>query len=110
MNKYVEELASFKRELNIKSFDLAGHCYGGMIALKYAVRYNENLNPLILISTTASSKYDGGRSEWEKIHPGYQNMIKAFNDIGKQELIAEERLKAQIKNYFRYRQYDSMIN
>ena len=39
MDKYVDELELFRKELELKDFDLAGHCYAGMIAQKYAINY-----------------------------------------------------------------------
>lgn len=99
MEKYVEELELFRRKLKIKDFDLAGHCYAGMIAQKYAIKYGDFLKRLILISTTPTLKYPGYQ-EWEKNRIGYTNMVMRYGEIENSILTGTEKLKEQMKNWY----------
>src|SRR5574344_906256 len=54
---YEDELDSLINFFNIKKFNLLGHSWGGMLALKYVLDRNSNdLSSLILFSTLPSSK------------------------------------------------------
>lgn len=99
MDKYVEELEQFREKLKIDKFDLYGHCYAGIIASKYAVKYHEHLNHLILMSTFPKSSYPG-YAKWEKNRDGYENMIKRNAEIEKEALTGEERIKEEKKSWY----------
>ena len=99
MNKYVKELESFRKKLQLQSIDLLGHCYGGMIAIKYAIQYEQHLKNLILISTTPTLKYPG-YDEWEKNRPGYKAMVDRYAKISESGLTGEERIKEQMKSWY----------
>jgi len=51
MSQFVEFIGDFTRALNIKRFNLAGHSYGGGIALQYSLNYPENIEKLVLIDS-----------------------------------------------------------
>ncbi|MFO7827757.1 MAG: alpha/beta hydrolase [Bacteroidales bacterium] len=105
MNKYVEELELFRRELKLKDFDLVGHCYAGMIAQKYAIKYGSYIRKLILISTTPTLKYPG-YPEWEMKRPGFQSMIERYKEIESIGLTGVEKIKEQMKNWYTITFYD----
>ncbi len=98
MYNYVEELENFREKLGINKFDLAGHCYGGIISMKYALKYQQYLNHLILISTFP--KGYPGYDEWLKNRDGYQNMIRRNNEIQEEDLKGEEKLKEEMKSWY----------
>ncbi|WP_303924479.1 alpha/beta fold hydrolase [Draconibacterium sediminis] len=98
MDKYVEELENFRRKLGIEKFDLYGHCYAGMISLKYAVKYGENLSHLIVMSTWP--KVSGSWSNWVSQRSGFDTMIKRSEEIEKGNLSAVDKLKEKWKNTY----------
>jgi len=51
----VEDVEAVRRELGLGKIDLLGHSYGGALAQAYALKYQRNLNHLILASTWSSS-------------------------------------------------------
>jgi len=99
MNKYVEELEHFREKLDLKKFDLAGHCYAGIISMKYALKYQQYLNHLILISTFPKSGYPG-YYEWLTNRAGYDNMVNRNNEIKKEGLEGEVKLKEEMKSWY----------
>jgi proline iminopeptidase len=52
----VEDLEDVRVALNLGKIDLLGHSYGGVLVQAYALRYQQNLNHLILGSTFASTR------------------------------------------------------
>jgi len=99
MDKYVEELENFRKKLEIEKFDLTGHCYAGIISMKYALKYQQNLNHLILMSTFPKSGYPG-YYEWLKNRAGYENMVNRNNEIKEEGLEGEEKLKEEMKSWY----------
>ena len=51
----VEDVEAVRAALNLGKIDLLGHSYGGVLAQAYALKYQRNLNHLILCSTFYST-------------------------------------------------------
>jgi proline iminopeptidase len=51
----VEDVEAVRQGLGLGKIDLLGHSYGGALAQAYALKYQRNLNHLILASTWSSS-------------------------------------------------------
>jgi len=49
--RYVEELEFVRNELNLGKLNLLGHSWGGWLAIEYSLKYQKNLNKLILENT-----------------------------------------------------------
>jgi proline iminopeptidase len=54
VERAVEELEGFRREMKLGKVHLMGSSYGGMLALAYALRYQKNLRSLITTGGLAS--------------------------------------------------------
>ena len=104
MDKYVEELEHFRKKLNIDKFDLYGHCHAGMISMKYALKYGQHLNNLIVMSTWP--KRSGNWNEWVAKRDGYKDVMRRYSEIEKENLKEQEKLKETWKNTFRVSFYD----
>jgi proline iminopeptidase len=52
----VEDLEAIRISLNLGKIDLLGHSCGGVIAQAYALKYQQNLNHLVLCSTFHSTR------------------------------------------------------
>jgi proline iminopeptidase len=50
-----EDVEAVRKALDLGKINLLGHSYGGVLALAYALKYQENLSHLILCSTFAST-------------------------------------------------------
>ena len=51
MNNFVKDLEGIRKFFGLKKMNLYGHSWGGVIAMKYAIEYPENLKSLILSNT-----------------------------------------------------------
>lgn len=55
----VEDIEALRKELNLGKIHLMGHSWGGMLAMRYAIRYPSGLKSLILTnSVPASSEFN----------------------------------------------------
>lgn len=52
----VEDVEAVRQALKLGKIDLLGHSYGGVLAQAYALKYQQNLNHLILCSTFYSTR------------------------------------------------------
>ncbi|MDF1673034.1 MAG: alpha/beta fold hydrolase [Vicingaceae bacterium] len=52
---YVEDLEALRNHLKIKKIKLLGHSWGALLALKYSLKYPENLDKLILVAPAPSN-------------------------------------------------------
>ncbi|MGE3920441.1 MAG: alpha/beta fold hydrolase, partial [Gammaproteobacteria bacterium] len=50
----IEDIESLRRHLGLKKISVLGTSYGGMVAQGYAIRYQQNLDKLILCVTAPS--------------------------------------------------------
>ena len=62
LDDFVEWLKEFTEKLNLESFFLLGHSFGGRVAIKFSILYPEKVKRLILVSS-AGIKQDWGLKE-----------------------------------------------
>lgn len=53
IDRYVEEVETVRNSLDLGKVHLLGHSWGGWLAIEYALRHQEQLESLILVSTVA---------------------------------------------------------
>ena len=53
----VEDIEALRKYLGLNKIYLLGHSYGGMVAMSYALKYQNNLNGLLLLTTSPSSRF-----------------------------------------------------
>ncbi len=53
VKRYVEETEFIRKSLDLENFHLIGHSWGGMLAIAYALQYQNHLKSLVLSNTTA---------------------------------------------------------
>lgn len=53
----VEDLEALRQYLGLEKVVIIGTSYGGMVALRYAIKYPENVSHLIVIATAASYRF-----------------------------------------------------
>lgn len=62
---FVEDIEQIRQALKLERINLLGHSWGGLLAMKYVIKYPENLDHLILSNSMAPSVADwqleGGR-------------------------------------------------
>jgi proline iminopeptidase len=83
--RYVEEVEQVRKALNLNkdNFYLLGHSWGGILAMQYALKYQDNLKGLI-ISNMMSSCPDYGKYAQEVLAPQFdQKVLDTIRDIEK---------------------------
>jgi proline iminopeptidase len=56
INTFIEDIESVMNFLGVDKINLAGHSWGGVLALFYGIKYPDKLNSLVLFSTCASEE------------------------------------------------------
>ena len=70
LEHYIDDVEAIRHHFNIKpgQFFVFGQSYGSIVALGYAIRYNNSLRKLLLIGAVASSDfYDEAREKLKEI-------------------------------------------
>ena len=90
--RYVEEVEQVRKALNLTSdnFYLLGHSWGGILAMEYALKYQQNLKGLIISNMMASAPEYGKYSEVlaKQMDP---NVLKELRSIEAQKDFSNPR-------------------
>lgn len=62
---FVEDIELLRKEMGFEKINLLGHSWGGLITMKYAIKYAGNLDHLILSSSMAPSAEDWQAETYE---------------------------------------------
>lgn len=60
LNTYLEDIETIRLSLGAKKVSLLGHSWGSFLAVRYAIRYPESVDKLILVSSMPASSNDLG--------------------------------------------------
>ncbi len=58
LDGFIEDIEQLRQQLNLEKINLLGHSWGGLLAMNYAIKYDEHLNHLILSNASAPSVAD----------------------------------------------------
>lgn len=58
LDGFIEDIEQVRQQLNLGKINLLGHSWGGMLAMNYAIKYDQHLNHLILSNASAPSVAD----------------------------------------------------
>ncbi len=80
----VEDVEAVRTALRLGPIDLLGHSYGGVVAQAYALKYQHNLEHLVLCSTFHSTKKmnEVFRRMMEAMAPELRERIERFEEAG----------------------------
>ena len=84
IEQMVEDVEGIRKALRMGKIDLLGHSFGGALAQAYALKYQENLNHLVLASTWSSTKKMNevlARMK-EKLTPELRKRVEAMEKKG----------------------------
>ena len=51
VDQFVEDLEEFRKAMGLKKINLLGHSWGGLLAMNYAIKYPDQLDAVILVSS-----------------------------------------------------------
>lgn len=57
LDNNVEDIEALRKHLGLEKIWVLGHSYGGMVAMSYAVKYQEHLKGLLLAATSPSYRF-----------------------------------------------------
>ncbi|MBZ5608461.1 MAG: proline iminopeptidase-family hydrolase [Acidobacteriia bacterium] len=78
----VEDVEAVRKALNLGKINVLGHSYGGVLAQAYALKYQQNLNHLILASTFHSTR---------EMNAVFQKELAALPAATRQKILALEK-------------------
>jgi proline iminopeptidase len=87
--RFTAEVEEVRRGLNLTDFVLYGHSWGGILAIEYALRYQQHLRGLVISNMTAS----------------IASYLKRINSLKEQLLTTEER--SQLSTLEAAKDYDN---
>lgn len=97
IEQFADDLDALRESLGIKKWNVLGCSFGGMWALTYAIKYQQDIKNLILLDTTASWKED-----WEDVHKAVEKRGNAaqkrvYRDIFEGRIGSQDESKAWYK-------------
>ena len=83
LNRFVEEVEQVRTALNLNkdNFYLLGHSWGGILALQYALKYQDNLKGLIISNMMASAPKYGAYADEVLSKQMPDSTLKEIKDI-----------------------------
>ncbi|MDY0393419.1 alpha/beta fold hydrolase [Virgibacillus halophilus] len=95
LERNAADIESLRHYLGLEKIYLLGHSYGGMVAMSYAIKYQENLQGLLLLATSPSYKFLEKAKAYVEKHGNSEQKYYA-DKLWKGSFQSEEELR----NYF----------
>jgi proline iminopeptidase len=89
LNVFVDDIEALRTTLGLGRIDLLAHSWGGLLALRYALRYPEHLGRLVLVSPMAPSG-----ALWQEEQRALQASLQPADTAGMGELGASPAVAA----------------
>ena len=84
----IDDIDALRKELKLKEVTILGHSWGGLLAMKYAIKYPKGLKSLILLNSVSASK------EFDQASFATLNARMSKEDIAKRnELVNSDGMK-----------------
>ncbi len=96
MEEYVQDIEAIRRRFKLSKIAVAGHSHGGFVALKYAIRYGDKTDRLLLLSVAPSLQPDLNLT-WMKRRKGYRRAVHATKLLDAKKMIPEEKWRAWLR-------------
>lgn len=88
LDYFVEDMEALRKAFRVDSMHLAGHSWGGMLAMKYAIKYPGNLRSLLLLNSMPAST-----DLWMKEQQALANRITPEDSLRRAEIMATSAFK-----------------
>ncbi|MDZ7720872.1 MAG: alpha/beta hydrolase [Balneolaceae bacterium] len=85
LDNFVEDIEALRQEFNYEKVHLMAHSWGGLLAMKYAIKYPSNLNSLILLNTMPANTED-----WRKESQIVARRTSAEDSLRRSEIMSSE--------------------
>ncbi|KYG78735.1 proline iminopeptidase-family hydrolase [Roseivirga echinicomitans] len=109
---FVEDIEQIRQALKLEKINLFGHSWGGLLAMKYGIKYPENLNYLILSNSIAPSVADweleGGRVSERATNKDREDRQAIMESGALQNANPAKAIEKLLRISFRPQMYDTM--
>lgn len=109
---FVDDIEQIRQALKLEKINLFGHSWGGLLAMKYGIKYPENLNHLILSNSIAPSVADwqleGGRVSERATNKDREDRQAIMESGALQTLNPYKAIEKLLRISFRPQMYDTM--
>lgn len=85
IDNFVEDIEGIRLAFNLEKVNLVGHSWGGLLAMKYAIKYPDKLKSLILLNSMA-----GSAELWQKESLMLADRSTAEDSIARAAIIQSE--------------------
>jgi proline-specific peptidase len=96
MDEQVEDIEALRMHFGLDTLAIAGHSGGGFVALKYAIKYPDNVERLLMLGSGPTLK-PGDVQEWESKRQGYKEKIEGYKRLEKMNLPKDKLLLERMK-------------
>ncbi len=108
---FVDDIEQIRQALKLEKINLFGHSWGGLLAMKYGIKYPENLNHLILSNSIAPSVADwqleGGRVSERATNKDREDRQAIMESGALQTLNPSKAIEKLLHISFRPQMYDT---
>jgi len=98
MDEQVEDIEVLRKHFGLDKIAIAGHSGGGFTTLKYAIKYPDKVERLLLLGTGPTLKL-GDVNEWESTRRGYKEKIEGYKLLEEMNLPNDKLLLERMKLY-----------
>lgn len=63
LNGFIDDIEGLRKQLQLKKITILSHSFGGLLAMKYALKYPQNIKSLILVSSISPDSKENIESE-----------------------------------------------
>lgn len=88
LSTFIEDIESLRVKLNLKKVHILGHSWGGLLAMKYALKYPSHIKTLMLINSMAPTS-----ELWQKEEAVLAASFTEADSLQRQEIIQSPLFK-----------------
>lgn len=85
LDNFVEDIEGLRQEFNFGKMHLMAHSWGGLLAMKYAIKYPSNLNSLVLLNPMPANTQD-----WREESQMVARRTTAEDSLKRREIMSSE--------------------
>lgn len=85
LNNFIEDIEGLRQEFNLEKIHLMGHSWGGLLAVKYAIKYPSHLNSLVLLNSIPASS-----ELWRQEQQVQAQNVSAEDSVKRQEIMSSD--------------------
>lgn len=85
LDHFIEDIEGLRQEFNLEKIHLMAHSWGGLLAMKYAIKYPANLNSLVLLNSMPAST-----EQWQEETQMVAQNASSEDSLKRQEIMSSD--------------------